>query len=160
MFPNESRLKLTFEPRLHVHSTFHSVASPPTGPCFMISHGKWLFYNVSPLSSARQHWISSHSTLLPNIFWNLFELKSVQFHWLLPNGYFSLVDKQWGINNTCLSLKYTFIKQACAALHGPAESYIAHTVTLLHIAEATEMQFSHWLRHCWIVCNGCIAREQ
>lgn len=55
----------------------------------------------------------------------LFELKSVAFHWLLPSGDFSLAV-EWGgrgINNTCLSLKFTFIKQATAALHEPGEMH-------------------------------------
>lgn len=40
----------------------------------------------------------------------LFELKSVAFHWLLPSGDFSLAVEWCRINNTCLSLKFTFIK--------------------------------------------------
>lgn len=70
-----------------------------------------------------QNWISSHSTSAAYIFTlYLFELKSVAFHWLLPSGDFSLAVEWSGINNTCLSLKFTFIKWATAALHEPGES--------------------------------------
>lgn len=104
------RDKLKLQP---LHDSVHCFGWPPIAPHFIISHGKWLFYNVIELSSMRQPWISSHSTSAANIFaLYLFEQRSVQFHWLFPSGYFSRAAQRWGINNTCPSLKFTFIKRA------------------------------------------------
>lgn len=113
---------------------FQRVASHPFGICFIITDGKWLFYNVSRSSSqvtALDLWSVSPrlfafspscSTSAAYIFTlYLFELKSVAFHWHLPSGDFSLAVGRCGINNTCLSLKFTFIKWATAALHKPGE---------------------------------------
>lgn len=62
---------------------------------------------------------------------HLFKQRGAQFHCLFPNGYFSVVLKQWGFNDTCQSLKFTFIKQTSAAPHEPGEHLVAQSDTFI-----------------------------
>lgn len=61
----------------------------------------------------------------------LFKQEGAQFHCLFPNGYFSVVLEQWGINETCQSLKFSFIKQTSAAPHEPGEHLVAQSDTFI-----------------------------
>lgn len=113
----------------------------------------------------RRHWISSCLTSAAYIFTlYLFELRSVAFHWLLPSGDFSLAVEQWGINNTCLSLKCTFIKRAAAALHKMHTQW--HFYRQLLTAMLRPLIFHRDVTQSldkelyWEVCRGHITREQ
>lgn len=98
--------------------------------CFL--NGRLLFYNVTRLCSVQQHWIFSRSTSAAYFFsLYLFKQRGAQFHCLFPNGYFSVVLEQQGINDTCQSLKYTFIKQTSAAPHEPGEHSAAQSDTFI-----------------------------
>lgn len=61
----------------------------------------------------------------------LFKQRSAQFHCLLPNGYFSVVLEWREINDTCQSLKCTFIKQTSTASHEPGEHLVARSGTFI-----------------------------
>ena len=113
-------------PYLNLHFLITCISEGPIGVCFIISHGKWLFYNVSRSSS--------HATAL-----DLLPLDFSRLHFYIvfiwtEECCVSLALAKWGaveqrgINNTCLSLKFTFIKRATAALHEPGEPWDAHTL--------------------------------